>query len=203
VTRRELFATAIPAFTAEPASPLIVPVHHIIDTRSRFRVRDFNRYWSRIWPEAVRDFGRCGIQLQSSLTFAEIRRSPGGQPLFVGLEPGVINFVLTNLIPLDWDRGRGVTGITTLYRGYHLCVLALRRAHAHQIPFLSLNSCVHELLHAVLHDIYENRPQGFLGKAREFRIDLYATDLWLLGRARDIRAQAAAYLGRLQSGGAG
>ena len=200
MTRRELFPAALAAlFAADYQSPLIVPVHHVIDTRIRFRTSDFSRYWSRIWPEAVRDFGRCGIRLESSLTFGEVRRSPSGQPVFIGLERGVINFVLTDLIPLQWDNGRGITGITTLYRGYHLCLIALRRAHGHQIPFLSLNTCVHELLHALLHDIFESRPRGLIGKTRELRIDLYATDLWILRRGRDIRQQATVYLERLQS----
>lgn len=199
MTRRDLFLTAFAALPAEASeSPLIVPVRHIIDTRIRFRTKDFARYWSLIWPEAVRDFARCGIRLQSSVTFGEIRRSPGGQPIFIGLEYGVINFVMTDLIPLAWDSGRGITGITTLYRGYHLCVIALRRAHGHQIPFLSVNTCVHELLHALLHDIFESRPRGFFGATRELRIDLYATDLWLLHRGRDIRRQAEAYLARLK-----
>jgi hypothetical protein len=197
VTRRELFAAALAAPVSAPPSPLIVPVHHIVDVRVRFRAEDFARYWSEIWPEAVRDFGRCGVGLQSSLSFAEVRRTPSGQPLFVGLEHAVINFVITDPIPLEWDNGRGITGITTLYRGYHLCMIALSRAHGHQIPFLSVNTCVHELLHALLQDIFDNRPKGLLGKARELRIDLYATDLWLLHRGRDIREQATAYLERL------
>ena len=201
MTRRELFPATLAGLIAPtPEPPLVVPVHHIVDTRIRFRTKDLARYWSQVWPEAVRDFARCGIRLQSSLKFGEIRRSPGGQPVFIGLERGIINFVLTDLIPLHWDNGRGITGITTLYRGYHLCLIALRRAHGHQIPFLSLNTCVHELLHALLHDIFESRPKGFFGNARELRIDLYATDLWLLRRGRDIRAQADAYLARLQAG---
>jgi hypothetical protein len=200
LTRRELVPAALGSlFAVAPKTPLIIPVHHIIDTRIRFRTKDLTRYWSVIWPEAVRDFERCGIRLQSSLTFGEIRRSPSGQPIFIGLEQGVINFVVTGLIPLEWDNGRGITGITTLYRGYHLCVVALRRAHGHQIPFLSVNTCVHELLHALLNDIFESRPKGFFGKARELRVDLYATDLWLLHRGRDIRQQATAYLARLQA----
>jgi len=111
----------------------------------------------------------------------------------------MINLVVTDHIPLGWDKGRGVVGVTTLYRGYHLCMVGLRYAHCHQIPLLSVNTCVHELLHALLHDIFEKRPTGFLAEARELRIDLLATRLWLLHDGETIRKAAQTYVERLRS----
>jgi hypothetical protein len=119
--------------------------------------------------------------------------------VFIGLERGVINFIVTDHIPIEWDNGRALSGVTTLYRGYHLCMVALDHAHGHQVPFLSVNTCVHELLHALLHDIFEARPKGSLGKAREFRIDAYATRLWLFHDGAAIREAARSYVQRLRS----
>jgi hypothetical protein len=200
MTRREIFLTAFGAVVpAVSQIPLIVPVRHVMDARAKWTPEQIRRFWSRIWPEAVRDLGRCGVQLQSSVSTGEVRRSPSGQPLFTGLDTGVINLVITDRIPMEWDNGRALSGVTTRYRGYHLCVLALNHAHGHQIPFLSINTCLHELLHALLQDIFESRPKGWLGEAREFRIDLYATRLWLLHDGAAIRKAAHAYLERLRS----
>jgi hypothetical protein len=150
-----------------------------------------------VWPEAVRDLGRCGIQLRSSDVQGEIRRSPGGRPVFVGLRRDAINLVLTGRVPMQWDNGRALAGVTTLYQGYHLCVIALAYAHTHQIPFVSVNTCVHELLHALMQDIFLSRPKRLQVARREFRADWYATRLWLFGDCAAIRESAAAYLERL------
>lgn len=111
----------------------------------------------------------------------------------------MINFAITNRIPLDWDRGRGLNGVTTWYRGYHLCVVGLDQAHGHQIPMLSVNTCVHELLHVLLQDVFESRPKGSRGVAREFLIDWYATRLWLLHEGSAIQKAAQVYVKRLRS----
>jgi hypothetical protein len=77
-------------------------------------------------------------------------------------------------------------------------MIALNWAHGHQIPFLSVNTCVHELLHALLGDIFEDRPAGWRGAAREFRIDAYATRLWLFRDGSHIRQAAQVYVDRLR-----
>jgi len=69
-----------------------------------------------------------------------------------------------------------------------------------RLPFFSLNTCVHELLHVLLHDIFQPRPKGLQGEGREFRVDLYATRLWLFHDGIMIRKAAQAYLNRIQSG---
>jgi hypothetical protein len=202
VTRREFFAIPAAAGVASalPAAPLVVPIHLVSDSHAKCTPDQLRGFSTRIWPEAVRDFERCGIHLESSARTGEVRRLPSGKPLLTGLEYGVINFVLTDHIPIDWDSGRALTGVTTRYDGYHVCMVALNYAHCHQIPFLSVNTCVHELLHVLLGDIFERNPAGFLGEAREFRIDLYATRLWLFRDGAAIRQAAGAYVDRLSAG---
>jgi hypothetical protein len=75
-------------------------------------------------------------------------------------------------------------------------MIALYEAHPHQVPYLSVNTCVHELLHVLLDDVAETRPKGWRGAAREFRIDLYATRLWLFHDGAEIRKAAQSYLVR-------
>jgi hypothetical protein len=198
VTRRDFVASAA-GIAAIPslAMPLLVPVHRVMDSRAKFQPEQLRRLSSSIWPEAVRDFERCGVHLQTSQKAGEVRRSPAGRPIFTGLDRGVINVDFTDHIPMHWDNGRALRGVTTRYEGYHLCMVALNYAHGHQIPFLSVNTCIHELLHVLLHDIFENRPSGLLGQAREFRIDWYATRLWLFHEGAVIRKAAQVYLDRL------
>ena len=197
MTRRELLL-AVGSVSQASESPVIVPLLHITDRRAKFRPGSMNGFWSHIWPEAVRDFTRCGIQFQTRSVSGEVRRSPSGQPEFIGLEPGAINFVITDHIAMEWDKGRALSGVTTRYRGFHLCMIALNFAHGHQAPFLSVNTCVHELLHVLLHDVFESRPKALYGAAREFRVDLYATRLWLFQDGSAIRQAARSYMERVR-----
>ncbi len=201
MTRREFISTAAaaPVVSSRSQAPLVVPVHQVIDTRAKSTPEQLQQFSSSIWPEAVRDFRRCGIQLQTTQQPLAIRRSPGGRPVFPKLKHGVINFFITDYIPMEWDNGRGLAGVTTQYDGYHLCMIALNYAHGHQIPFFSVNTCVHELLHVLLQDVYENRPKGLSGYGREFRIDSYATRLWLFHEGGAIRQAAQAYLDRVRA----
>ena len=75
-----------------------------------------------------------------------------------------------------------------------MCMIALDHAHGNQIPMLSVNTCTHELLHALMLDVFEDRPAGFAGQAREFRIDWYATNLWLFHQGAAIRKSAGRYV---------
>ncbi len=202
MTRRKLIgtaATALGSLTAAPA-PVILPVHRITDARSHFAPEDLARFWWSIWPEAFREFSACGIMLQTTDGPGEIRRSPGDRPIFIGLERGVLNLLLTDHIPLFWDNGRALSGITVLLENvYHVCLLALRYAHANQAPFLSLNTCVHEMLHAVMQDIFlSTRPGWFRSGEHESRVDWHATELWLFGGSGTVRESARAYVQRLR-----
>jgi hypothetical protein len=200
LTRREFLWTAALTTSAVPGAqgPLIVPVRRVMDVRAACTPEQFHRFWSGIWPEAVRDFRRGAIQLQCSDAKGEIRRSAAERPIFVGLERGVINLVLTDHIPMNWDSGKALAGVSTLYEGYSVCVVALRYAHGNRTPFLSTNTCVHELLHVLLQDVYVRRPKWYQEGGREWRIDWYATRLWLFHDGADIRKSAETYLARLR-----
>jgi hypothetical protein len=202
MTRRDFLWTAAMATGAASGaeSPVIVPVHRVVDARARCTPEQFHRFWRSIWPEAVRDFNRCRIHLQTSDGNGEIRRSAGDRPIFIGLQRGVINLLLTDHLPLYWDNSRALAGVTTIYEGYHLSLIALRYAHGHQVPFFSVNTCVHELLHALMQDIFVTSPKWYQTGGREFRIDSYATGLWLFHDGAAIRKSAQRYVDRLRSG---
>jgi hypothetical protein len=205
MTRRDfLWTAAAPgassrAQTTKAQTRLIVPVHRVMDIRTKCTPEQLHRFWWRIWPEAVRDFSRGGIQLDCTDAKGEIRLSPGDRPILVGLQRGVVNLVLTDHIPMAWDHARSLAGVTTIYEGYHLCVIAISYAHGHQVPFLSVNTCVHELLHLLLQDVFMRRPKWYQTNEREFRDDAYATRLWLFHDGAAIRKSTEGYLDRLRS----
>lgn len=198
MTRREFVQGALAA-TAAAATPLTIPLHRVTDAAGQYTPEQLRRFWREIWPEAVRDFARGGMRFESTDGPGRILRSPGGRPIFYGLQRGVLNLVLTDHLPSDWDSGRALAGVTAQYNGYHLCLIALRYAHGHQIPFLAVNTCVHEVLHALLLDLYAPRPKWFEAAGREARIDTYATRLWLLHDGAAIRRSAQLYLNRLRA----
>jgi hypothetical protein len=145
----------------------------------------------------VRDLGRCGIQLKTTDGPGEIRRTAADRPVFVGLTPGALNLVITDHIPIMWDQGRALAGLTTISEQLHICVIALRYAHGHQIPYISVNTCIHELLHAFFGDIYVSRAGAVQESARELRVDSLATRLWLFHDCGEIRRAAGNYVLRL------
>jgi hypothetical protein len=197
MTRRDFCSLAAFGMTRISRPPLVVPVHFLQDEDAQLRPESLRNFWWRIWPQAAREFGRCGMRLQSSFSTGHVTRPHDRPPVIAGLEPGAINLVITNEIPVFWDNGRALSGVTTLYRGFHVCMIALNHAHGNQIPLISVNTCVHELLHALLQDIFERRPPGWRGEAREFRIDCFATRLWLFQDGAAIRRSAAQYVERL------
>jgi hypothetical protein len=184
-------------------APLVVPVNLVLDVHAKWRPRALRSFWSSVWPEAVRDFTRGGMRIETRLVAGGVEKFAFRQPLVTGLYRGVINLVVTDLVPYTWDDGRAVNGVTTRYRGYHLCMVAVHRAHGNQVPMLSLNTCVHEILHALLGDVYEPRPGGMTGQMREARVDWYATRLWLFGDGSPIREPARRYVARLRAESAG
>jgi hypothetical protein len=200
VTRRRLLGLAAAGASPSAAGPLGVPVHRVTNARAQFPSGMLRRFWSAIWPEAYRDFHRSGIRLEATDAEGAIRRSPGDRPLFDGVRRGAVNLVLTDRIPMHWDNGRALAGVSTIDGGYHLCVIALRYAHGHQVPFLSVNTCVHELLHVLLQDIFIDRPAWHRAGRHEARIDWFATRMWLFGDAAEVRRSAGDYLKRLRAG---
>jgi hypothetical protein len=200
LTRRNFVLTlaAAPRPSNAPGR-LLVPVHRIADSRARCTQQQHRQFWSLVWPEAVRNFSQGGIGLQVSDGPGEVRRSPGDTPIFTGLRPGVLNLVLTDHIPTKWDSGRASAGVTTIHDGYHICLIALQYAHGDQVPFVSVNTCVHEILHALLQDVFVNHPKWYQAGGREFRTDWFATRLWLFHDGAAIQKSARTYLDRLRS----
>lgn len=194
--RRRDFLAAAGAGSAFAEAPPVVPVYVVTDTRAKFGRGVRDQFLMEIWGAAVKQFGAIGIRLEADFGEGEVGRAPSSLPVFKGLRHGVVNLVLTDAIPMQWDLGRGLAGVSVLLDGVHLCVIAVPRAHGNQIPLLSLNTCVHELLHVLLQDIYEARPKGLEGSGREARIDWYATRMWLFHDGAEVRRATAAYLAR-------
>jgi hypothetical protein len=158
-----------------------------------------DQFWWKLWPETVREFGQAGVRFEMTAAIGGIWRPVAREPVVTGLARGVLNLVVTDRIPLEWDNGRILSGVTTLYRGWHLCMIGLTRAHGNQIPLLSTNTCVHELLHALMGDIFEFRPAGWRGQTRETRVDWCATSLWLFHGCAGLRESARRYVERLRA----
>ena len=177
---------------ATPA-PLIVPVRRVMDSRAKCTSRQLHEWWNVIWPEAFGNFARGGIRLQTTDVPGEIKRTASSRPLFIGLERGVINLVITDHVPQDYGA---TPGVTTTWEGYDLCVIALSDAHANQLPYFSVNTCVHELLRLLLQDVLMKKPRWYQTSRREARIDWYATRLWLFGEGDAIRKSTELYLKR-------
>jgi hypothetical protein len=194
---RRDFLCAMAAMPPAASAQTAVPIHRIVDRKARFAAGNLERFWHSIWPEAVADFGRGGITLQTTDGPGEVGRTAADRPLFAGLRRGALNLVLTDSLPLYWDNARSLAGVTTLDRGYHLSLIALRYAHGDRVPFLAVNTCVHEILHALLLDIFLTRP--YQVAEREYRIDWYATRLWLFHDGAAVRHSAQAYLDRLRA----
>jgi hypothetical protein len=153
-----------------------------------------------LWNEAVRDYGQGNISFEISDGPGEVQQSPGDNPIFTGLQRGKINLVMTDTIPMYWDGGRALAGVSTIHDGYHISMIALRYAHRNQIAFLSVNTCLHEILHVLLQDIFLKAPKWYQSGGREARVDYYATRLWLFRDGDEVRKSGEDYLRRLRAG---
>src|SRR5690348_5075048 len=113
MTRRSFVrAAASGVWTSSAVAPVTIPVHRITDARIQCSPEQLHDFWRRIWPEAVRELGRGGIQLQVTDGPGEIKSTAGDRPNIVGLRHGAINVVITGHIPMKWDEGRGLAGVT-------------------------------------------------------------------------------------------
>lgn len=195
LTRRALLALPLAAAVAAEAT-VTVPVRVVIDKRPKFTPERL-RYWQAIWDQAWGDFARVGIRLQATVAEGEIKRSPGDRPIFVGLDRGALNVVVTDHVPLKWDQGRALRGVAFRYDGYDTILIALNYAVRHQVPFFSINTCEHEMLHVFLGDIFEKPPGGLTGQWREYRIEGYGSRMWLFHAGTVVRQGAARYAARL------
>lgn len=196
MTRRAFVTLAAAAPTANE-SPLVIPIHRITDAHARIPPDELRHFWTAIWPETVRDFGQGGMTLAATDGPGEIRYSAADKPIFTGLRRRVLNLVLTRDLPLYWDQARARAGAATIIDGYHVCVIALRYAHGDQAPFVSVNTCVHELLHALMQDVFVTKPKWYQVGTREFDADYYATLMWIFHDGTEVRQSARVYLRRI------
>ena len=199
MTRRGFLAAALAASRPRAPGRLAVPLHRILDGRAKMPAERIAHFWPRLWNEANHDYGQGGIEFEISDGPGEIRHSPGDNPIFVGLERGKVNLVVTDTIPMYWDGGRALAGVSTIHQGYHISLIALRYAHRNQIAFFSVNTCLHEILHVLLQDIFLPAPKWYQVSGREARVDYYATRLWLFHDGEEVRRSGSAYLRRLHT----
>lgn len=201
VTRRLWSASALAGGAAAPtaAPPVSVPVLRLLNRNARCSPAEVKSFHQSIWQEAVRIFRSCDVTFKVTERTGEIRHYPSGRPQFLGLERPKLNLVLTDAIPLDWDSGRSLGGVSVRYEGYDIIVISLKNAHPNRFPLLALNTLVHELLHVFLGDIFIGRPGAFAKGRREAAADWQATRLWLFGGSSSIHQAARQYVRHLLS----
>jgi hypothetical protein len=183
------------AAAAAVEASVTVQVRVVIDSRPKFSAERL-RYWQGIWDQAYGDFARIGVRLSARTVDGEIKRSPGDRPIFVGLDRAALNLVVTDHVPMKWEQGRALRGVAFRYDGYDTVLIALNYAVRHQVPFFSINTCEHELLHVLLGDILEKRPAAVKEQTREYRIEWYGTRMWLFHAGAFVREGARQYANR-------
>lgn len=157
--------------------PKTLAVHLITDSVSLPTDARIANFHDRIWPEAVRDLAKAGTVVCRSTGPGRIIRPPDRPPILEGIVRGVINMYLTTSVPMYWDYGRALRGIAFDHRGHRVAVIALNYAHALRFPYLSTNTCLHELLHFIVGDTNLMKSQGWAASLRELRVEGLATRL--------------------------
>lgn len=198
MTRRRFLHAAFLASAAAPAR-VAVPIHRITDAKAQFPPGALDGFWHSIWPQAARDFASGGIDLQTTDGLGSIGHTAADRPFFTGLVRGALNLIVTDRLPLYWDDARALSGVTTFDRGYCMSLIALRYAHGNRAPLLSTNTCTHEILHALLLDVFVTRPSNYQSVEREYRVDWYATRLWLFGDGAAVRESARKFVAKISS----
>src|ERR1700737_2102986 len=93
MTRREFCSLEVASVAPGVSrAEMGVPVQLVLDSKAKLNPEQIGRFWSRVWPEAVRDFRRCGIRLQWSLQTGEVERPPGREPVVSGLAAGGVKW---------------------------------------------------------------------------------------------------------------
>ena len=178
-------------------STVRIPVLRVNNIHSRCSQQQVTGFQNQVWNEAVQTFEKNGISLDIVDREGEVGKYPSDRPRFVGLDRTRVNVVVTDRVPMYWDHGRELGGISTIYEGCHLSVASMQLAHGFRIPFFSVNTLVHELLHLFLQDVFT--PSGGLWNthSHESRVDWYATRMWLFRDGAAVRESARQYVRRL------
>jgi hypothetical protein len=205
VNRRHWIGSALlgacTARASEPAAAALeVPVQVVLNKLAKWTSAERDSFRNNVWNEAVQVLRKCGISLRATEREGEIHKYPSGRPRIVGMQYGVLNIVLTDTIPMAWDNGRGVAGVATVYEGYHLALISIRAAHGNRVPFLHVNTVLHELIHMFFEDFYVPREGRLSGQAHEHVIDWHATRMWLFSDGDHVKHSAAQYIKCLNRG---
>jgi hypothetical protein len=205
VNRRQWIGSALfGACTARGAQPapaaLEIPVQVVVNKLAKWSQAERDSFRSNVWNEAVQVLRKCGIVLRTVEHEGEIHKYPSGPPRIVGLGYKVLNIVLTDTIPMAWDNGRGVAGVATVYEGYHLTLISILASHGNRVPFLHVNTLVHELIHMFFEDFYLPREGRLSGQAHEHVIDWHATRMWLFSDDGAVKQSAFQYIRCLNRG---
>lgn len=179
-------------------SPVRLPVVILRDANAKLSGTLLRRFDNSLWPEAAWMYSRAGVWFEVRRGEARMDRPPYREPAITGLQARRINLLLTSRAPHAWDGGRGWSGVSLLYRGRVLCLVALEHANGNLIPWLSLNTVAHELMHAISGDVFAPQPGGFRVVRREAAVDSALTRLWLFGSEPGVRGDAMRLLGRLE-----
>ena len=81
-----------------------------------------------------------------------------------------------------------------------LAVVALKDAYPNRLPFVAVNTMVHELLHVIRGDIFLRRGGLLNGADHEAAVDWQATQLWIQGSLPGIKRSAGTYVQKLVEG---
>src|SRR5580698_1845398 len=115
MTRRRLLAMAAPAVLHAAPARVTVPIHRILDGRAKNPPERVQHFWPRLWSEAAQDYRQGGIDFDITDGPGEVRHSPADNPVFVGLRGRAINLVVTDVLPIYWDGGRALAGVSTIH----------------------------------------------------------------------------------------
>ena len=74
MTRRKLLWSTCAAIPAKGDAALTIPIHRVADIRAKLTPEQVRRFSFIIWPETVRDFKNCGIDLRTTEGEGEVRR---------------------------------------------------------------------------------------------------------------------------------
>lgn len=187
MTRRGLLLAAAAGASGATPSRVTLPLNRVTDAHAHIPPDVHSRFWWKVWPEAVSAFYRGGVEIQCTDTQGAVKHTPADRPILEGLDRSKLNLMLTDRVPMLWDQARGLAGVTTLYEGCAVSLISMQHAHGYRVPFVDTNTVVHEMLHAILGDIFIRKPTGLQVNKRELSADAYATRLWMFGDAAAVR----------------
>jgi hypothetical protein len=134
--------------------------------------------WFRncLLPEALLDLTKAGV--------APIVRWGGGwierkeaDALFHGVVPKAVNVFVTPWVPLCWDKGMGLCGLSGIAAGTDTVIVSTANAHRHLVPYLATNTLLHEFGHVLRGDLHRKNTNGWGEQMDELAVDRTVTHL--------------------------